>query len=50
MVLLVVEQRLKRAWQTGTPPTIKKIYKVIENKSFLMPYDQYKYGAPFIIN
>ncbi|KAF8797736.1 hypothetical protein BYT27DRAFT_7228876 [Phlegmacium glaucopus] len=38
----LVEQKFKSAWQSGTAPTIKKIYKVIENKSFLVPYDQYK--------
>jgi len=38
----LVEQRFKRAWGTGSFPTIKKIFKVIEDKSFLMPYDRYK--------
>jgi hypothetical protein len=45
-----VEQKFKKAWQTGHCPTIKKIYKVIENKSFLMPYDRYKYDTPFTID
>lgn len=47
---LVVEQKFKKAWQSGSCPTIKKIYKVIENKSFLMPYDKYKYGTSFTID
>jgi len=38
-----VEKRFKRAWKGSTPcPPIKKIYKIIENKSFLIPYDRYK--------
>jgi len=38
-----VERRFKRAWKNGgVCPSIKKIYKIIENKSFLLPYDQYK--------
>ena len=42
---LKVEKRFKHAWKgssTSCPP-IKKIYKIIENKSFLLPYDQYKF-------
>jgi hypothetical protein len=41
----LVEQRFKRAWGQGNSPTIKKIFKVIENKSFLMPYDRYNASA-----
>ncbi|KAF8154070.1 hypothetical protein B0H34DRAFT_75619 [Crassisporium funariophilum] len=39
-----VENKFKNAWKGGiaTLPAIKKIYKVIENKSFLVPYDKYK--------
>ncbi|KAF8802256.1 hypothetical protein BYT27DRAFT_7197349 [Phlegmacium glaucopus] len=39
-----VEKRFKRAWNSGSGPCppIKKIYKIIENKSFLVPYDRYK--------
>ena len=44
-----MEERFKRAWRTGNCPTIKKIYKVIENKSFLKPYDQYKYALPLSV-
>jgi hypothetical protein len=39
-----VEQRFKRAWKgNGVCPPIKRIYKIIENKSFLLSYDQYKF-------
>ncbi|KAF5314278.1 hypothetical protein D9619_011841 [Psilocybe cf. subviscida] len=39
-----VEKKFLSAWKyPGTAiPTIKKIYKIIENKSFLQPYDAYK--------
>ncbi|KAF8802255.1 hypothetical protein BYT27DRAFT_7197347 [Phlegmacium glaucopus] len=39
-----VEKRFKRAWNGGGGPCppIKKIYKIIENKSFLASYDRYK--------
>jgi len=38
-----VEQRFRRAWKSSDVcPSIKKVYKIIENKSFLQPYDQYK--------
>jgi len=37
-----VEQRFKRAWKAGSVPSIKNIYKIIENESFLLPYDRYK--------
>ncbi|KAF8966937.1 hypothetical protein BDZ97DRAFT_1657074, partial [Flammula alnicola] len=41
----LVQNKFKSAWKyPGTPiPTIKNIYKIIENKSFLQPYDRYKY-------
>jgi hypothetical protein len=38
----LVQQKFDSAWKYGTKPTIKKIYKIIENKNFLQPYDQYK--------
>jgi hypothetical protein len=39
-----VERRFKRAWKgSDVCPSIKKVYKIIENKSFLLPYDQYKF-------
>lgn len=38
-----VERRFKRAWKSNDAcPSIKKIFKIIESKSFLQPYDQYK--------
>jgi hypothetical protein len=40
----LVEKKFLSAWQypgTSIPP-IKKVYKIIENKSFLQPYDAYK--------
>ena len=41
---LKVEQRFKRAWKgSDVCPPIKKIHKIIENKSFLLPYDRYKF-------
>lgn len=40
-----MEQKFKTAWQINTTqcPPIKKIFKIIENKSFLLPYDRYKF-------
>ncbi|KAF8154072.1 hypothetical protein B0H34DRAFT_720180 [Crassisporium funariophilum] len=40
----LVEKKFKTAWKvTTTPcPPIKKIFKIIESKSFLQPYDKYK--------
>ncbi|KAF8901076.1 hypothetical protein CPB84DRAFT_1778420 [Gymnopilus junonius] len=40
----MVENKFKTAWKyPGTPcPPIKKIYKIIEGKNFLQPYDRYK--------
>lgn len=40
----LVERKFKTAWQVNTTqcPPIKKIFKIIENKSFLLPYDSYK--------
>jgi len=44
LIPLKVENKFKNAW--GFPnlrkPTIKRIFKIIENKSFLQPYDRYK--------
>jgi hypothetical protein len=40
----LVEQKFKSAWKVPTTqcPPIKKIFKIIENRSFLLPYDRYK--------
>ncbi|PPQ75888.1 hypothetical protein CVT26_000153 [Gymnopilus dilepis] len=40
----MVENKFKGAWKfLGNPcPPIKKIYKIIESRDFLLPYDQYK--------
>jgi hypothetical protein len=38
---LVVEDKFKKGWKTGTAPTIKKVYKVIESKAFLSAYNAY---------
>jgi hypothetical protein len=40
----MVENKFKTAWKyPGNPcPPIKKIYKIIEGKNFLQPYDRYK--------
>ena len=41
---LKVVQRFKRAWKgNDVCPSIKKVYKIIENKSFLLPYDRYRF-------
>jgi len=37
-----VEQMFKSAWKGSNVPSIKKVYKIIENKSFLLPFDRYK--------
>ena len=38
-----VEKKFRKAWKvTGTPPTIKNVYKIIESWDFLRPYDRYK--------
>jgi len=43
MTYAEVERRFMRAWKgVGACPSIKKVFKIIENKSFLQPYDQYK--------
>lgn len=40
----LVEQKFKSAWQVHTTqcPPIRKIFKIIESNSFLLPYDRYK--------
>jgi hypothetical protein len=40
----MVENKFKNAWKFPNlrKPTIKRIFKIIENKSFLQPYDKYK--------
>ncbi|KAJ3540655.1 hypothetical protein NMY22_g4207 [Coprinellus aureogranulatus] len=38
----MVEKKFQKAWHNGTPPTIKKIFKIIENDAFLQPYAAYK--------
>ncbi|KAF9054279.1 hypothetical protein BJ165DRAFT_1338246, partial [Panaeolus papilionaceus] len=40
----LVEKKFKDAWKVTSPPCppIKKIFKIIENKAFLQPYDRYK--------
>ncbi|PPQ63449.1 hypothetical protein CVT24_004981 [Panaeolus cyanescens] len=40
----LVEKKFKDGWKVTNPPCppIKKIFKIIENKKFLQPYDQYK--------
>ena len=37
-----MQKKYDDAWKYGTKPTIKAIYKIIESKTFLMPYDKYK--------
>ena len=46
--MLLVQKKLDSAWKYGTKPTIKKIYKIIESKHFLQPYDRYKFVISFI--
>ena len=31
----------KKSWQAGQSPSIKKVYKVVEDSNFLVPYDKY---------
>ncbi|PPQ90293.1 hypothetical protein CVT25_013118 [Psilocybe cyanescens] len=40
----MVEKKFKSSWKNpgSTCPPVKKIYKIIENKNFLQPYDRYK--------
>ncbi|KAJ2935865.1 hypothetical protein H1R20_g1225, partial [Candolleomyces eurysporus] len=38
----MVENKFKGGWKVGTPPAITKIFKVIENDTFLKPYDAYR--------
>ena len=37
-----MQKKYDDAWKYGTKPIIKRIYKIIEGKSFLLPYDKYK--------
>jgi hypothetical protein len=38
----MVEKKFKKSWQGGQAcPSIKKVYKVVENSNFLIPYDEY---------
>ena len=41
---IAVEKKFQKAWHnvTGPLPTIKKVFKVIENDEFLKPYAIYK--------
>lgn len=45
----LVDKKFQSAWKyPGTAlPTIKSVYKIIENKSFLQPYDAYKLVTSF---
>ena len=45
----VAEKKFQGAWNnvTGPLPTIKKIFKIIENDEFLKPYAIYRF-APLI--
>lgn len=38
-----VEKRFQKAWQNGTAPKIKRVFKIIENDGFLQPYADYKF-------
>ncbi|KAJ3505090.1 hypothetical protein NLJ89_g7599 [Agrocybe chaxingu] len=39
----LVERKFKSGWKvTDTPPAIRNVYKIVENKNFLQPYDRYK--------
>jgi len=38
----MVIKKFDAAWKYGTKPVIKKIFKIIESKTFLLPYDKYK--------
>ncbi|KAJ3505088.1 hypothetical protein NLJ89_g7600 [Agrocybe chaxingu] len=38
----LVESKFKSGWKVNTPPAIRNVYKIIENKNFLQPYDRYK--------
>jgi len=43
----MVENKFKKSWQAGQNcPAVKKVYKVVENHNFLVPYDKYlkQYG------
>ena len=40
---LKVEQKFKRAWKGSGVPSIKKVYKIFENKSFLPQFDSYRF-------
>lgn len=44
-----VQKKFDSAWKYGTKPQIKKIYKIIESKNFLQPYDKYKFVATHLI-
>ncbi|KAJ2935866.1 hypothetical protein H1R20_g1227, partial [Candolleomyces eurysporus] len=42
----MVENKFKSSWSAGASnplPKIKKIFKIIENNEFLLPYDQYRF-------
>jgi len=41
---VLVSKKFDAAWKAGptSKPVIKKIFKIIESKAFLQPYDQYK--------
>jgi len=41
-IVPLVEKKFKKSWQSGQAcPSIKKVYKVVENSNFLIPYDEY---------
>ena len=42
--ILKVEKKFKGAWKgSSVCPSIKKIYKIMGNESFYLPYDRYKF-------
>jgi len=39
----MVETKFQQSWKNGQPcPSVKKVYKVVEDSNFLVPYDKYK--------
>jgi hypothetical protein len=43
LVVTTVVNKFQSAWRAGgTCPVVKKVYKVVESKTFLQPYDAYR--------
>jgi len=37
----MVQKKFQKSWKAGQPPSVEKVYKIVENSNFLVRYDKY---------